>query len=243
MVNPVPGHEIGTRFGKRGPDWSCDKINGEGKHTGVDIPAPIGTRVVAARPGVTAHVDYGGAFGTRQLAVRCDDGTEDFYAHMSARVAAGRSVQAGDKVGEVGESGNTSGPHLHFERHSPQGPPWSCSIIENPAPSIAQGAGATLPGQRPRVRLSKLRFGVTDATAVRRLQRALNRHRDPDDPVLPLTGNYLDLTDAAVRLCQLRHGFGHDPSGASFVGAAQAAHLFGARVRIINDLADVPVDA
>lgn len=241
MVNPVPGHEVGTPFGKRGPLWSCDEINGEGKHTGVDFPAPTGTKVVAARAGVTAHVNFGGAFGTRQLVVRCDDGTEDFYAHMSARVGAGKAVQAGDKVGEVGESGNTSGPHLHFERHSPQGPPWSCGIIVNPSSSLREGAAA-LPGQRAQIRLSKLRFGVMDAGAVRRLQRALNRHRDADDPVLPVSGNYLDLTDVAVRMCQLRHSLGQDPAGASFVGSTQARHLFGPRVRIIDDL-EAPVEA
>ena len=137
MVNPVPGFEVSTGFHARGDRWSCNKNTaGEGLHTGVDIKAPEGTRVVAARPGVTAHVDYGAAsFGPKQLAVRCDDGTEDFYAHMSSRVGAGIVVAAGDRIGAVGEEGNVTGPHLHFERHHEKGF-WSCTNAIDPQPSL-----------------------------------------------------------------------------------------------------------
>jgi murein DD-endopeptidase MepM/ murein hydrolase activator NlpD len=247
MVKPVPGHKSATAFGERGPHWSCDKIDGEGIHTGIDFPAPVGTEVVAARAGVTAHVDFGKAFGTLQLAVHCADGTEDFYAHMSDRVAGGREVAAGEKVGEVGDQGNVTGPHLHFERHKSQGPPWSCGIVTDPSPSIqAPASGAPVPktlgvpAQTAPVRLSKLRFGVMDAGSVRRLQRVLNKHGAAGDPQLPTTGNYLSQTDEAVRRCQQRHGFGQDPAGASFVGAHQAAHLFGDRFNIIDDLESAP---
>ena len=104
MVNPVPGFSVGTAFHARGPHWkTCDVEHGEGLHTGVDIPAPVGTQVVAARKGVTAHVDYGTeSFGPNQLTVQCSDGTEDFYAHMSSRIGAGIQVDAGDQIGAVG---------------------------------------------------------------------------------------------------------------------------------------------
>jgi murein DD-endopeptidase MepM/ murein hydrolase activator NlpD len=125
MSQPVPGHTVQTPFHRRGKFWKTCKVktapNGKktGLHTGVDIPAPQGTPVVAARAGVTKHVDFGPAFGTKQLAVLCDDGTEDFYAHMSSRKPGGRKVKAGDKIGEVGNSSSTPDlkPHLHFERH------------------------------------------------------------------------------------------------------------------------------
>ena len=242
MVSPVPGHKTATAFGARGKHWGCDQINGEGIHTGVDFPAPIGTQVVAARGGVTAHVNFGDAFGTLQLAVHCADGTEDFYAHMSSRVAAGTKVRAGDRVGEVGDQGNVTGPHLHFERHKSQGPPWTCGFITNPGPSIeAPAAGAASKNMTPqaqpaKVVLSQLRFGVEGAHSVRRLQRALNEHGVAGASQLPITGNYLNQTDEAVRLCQQRHGFGHDVADASFVGHGQATHLFGDSVIIVNDL-------
>jgi murein DD-endopeptidase MepM/ murein hydrolase activator NlpD len=177
---------------------------------------------------VTAHVDFGKAFGTLQLAVQCADGTEDFYAHVSDRVAGGVNVKAGAKVGEVGDQGNVTGPHLHFERHTSQGPPWTCGFITDPSPSIeAPAAGAAMhqttgvPAQTAKVRLSRMLFGVMDSGSVRRLQRTLNRHGVAGDPQLPITGNYLDRTDEAVRRCQQLHGFGQDTAKASFVGAGQ----------------------
>ncbi|MGH8834337.1 MAG: peptidoglycan DD-metalloendopeptidase family protein [Actinomycetes bacterium] len=123
-------------FHARGTHWkTCDVQNGEGLHTGVDFPAPVGTRVVAARKGVTAHVDFGSAFGPNQLTVECSDGTEDFYAHMSSRIGAGIQVDAGDEIGAVGKEGNVTDAHLHFERHGQQGF-WSCANAVNPQPSL-----------------------------------------------------------------------------------------------------------
>jgi len=136
-VTPVPDSPfVDTPYGRRGPYWSCDRdVNGNGIHTGVDYGAPVGTRVVAARPGTLVHCDHGSAFGNHQVEVRCDDGTRDFYAHMSARVPEG-PVRAGHKVGEVGAEGNVTGPHLHFERHATTTGPWSCGVVRDPAPSI-----------------------------------------------------------------------------------------------------------
>lgn len=137
MVNPVPGRTITTAYGIRGRHWSCNRnSNGNGVHTGADFAAPQGTRVVAARPGTARHVNYGSAFGTRQLLIVAADGTADFYAHMRRRIPAnGARVEAGAQVGEVGSEGNTTGPHLHFERHR-NANGWNCSNHTNPAPSI-----------------------------------------------------------------------------------------------------------
>lgn len=73
------------------------------------------------------------------------------------------------------------------------------------------------------VYLEKLRYGQRDSDSVRNLQTVLRAHGSPS---LPVTGNYLDMTDAAVRACQTRHGYGGDPARKSFVGPRQAAHLF-----------------
>jgi hypothetical protein len=137
MVNPVPGRTITTAYGIRGRHWSCNRdSNGNGVHTGADFAAPQGTRVVAARPGTARHVNYGGAFGSRQLLIIAADGTADFYAHMSRRIPGnGARVEAGQHVGDVGADGNATGPHLHFERHR-NANGWSCSNHVNPAPSI-----------------------------------------------------------------------------------------------------------
>jgi murein DD-endopeptidase MepM/ murein hydrolase activator NlpD len=245
MSSPVPGAKVGTVFGRRGKHWKTCKVkkdkNGvflSGMHTGVDFPAKVGTKVVAARAGVTAHVTFGKAFGSHQLVVRCADGTQDFYAHMSDRVADGVKVKAGDRLGAVGKEGNITGPHLHFERHIKHATSWSCAIVTDPSPSIGtplsvakgpKAAGAT------QVLLSRLQFGKKNAASVRLLQSALNAHKLAGVPALPVSGNYLKDTDNAVRTCQQLHKFGNDPVGKSNVGPMQAAHLFGKTVTIVDD--------
>jgi hypothetical protein len=217
MVSPISGRSITTPYGKRGSHWSCRRDSrGNGIHTGADIAAPVGTTVVAMRSGVVNHVNYGGAFGRHQVAVLCSDGTEDFYAHMRQRVADGTHVNAGQKIGEVGVEGNTTGAHLHFERHTRQGH-WNCDVVTDPKPSIdwRESSGA-------QVNLDNLRYGMTNDD-VKDLQRALNRHLSGDD--LPVTGYYGDMTDAAVRRCQQAHDLGEDAPRHSFVGSRQARHL------------------
>lgn len=137
MTNPVPGYGQGTPYGKRGPYWSCSPdAYGNGIHTGCDYPAPAGTKVVAARPGTVQHSNHGSAFGSHQIDIVAGDGTRDFYAHMRSRVPHGTRVDAGQKVGEVGSEGNSTGPHLHFERHKVSSGGWSCAVVTDPAPSI-----------------------------------------------------------------------------------------------------------
>jgi murein DD-endopeptidase MepM/ murein hydrolase activator NlpD len=140
MVNPVPGYAVSTAYRKTGPNWkTC------GYHTGQDYSAPAGTNVVAARGGIVEHVDYGDYLGYHQFVIRPGDGTEDFYAHTTSRPSDGAYVAAGDYVAEVGEEGNATGPHLHFERHSGYG--WSCSLMVDPMLSHNAGQTSTPPQQ------------------------------------------------------------------------------------------------
>ncbi|MEW6047574.1 MAG: M23 family metallopeptidase [Bacillota bacterium] len=83
-------------------------------HTGVDIAAPPGTPVVAARGGLVAHAGWAGELG---LAVAVDHGGGEFtvYGHLSrVLVEAGQEVSSGQAVGLVGATGTATGPHLHF---------------------------------------------------------------------------------------------------------------------------------
>lgn len=137
-MQPVPGYGISTPYGKRGSYWSCDPdAYGNGIHTGADFAAPQGTKIVAARGGRAVYCNHGSSFGYHQLEIVPGDGTRDFYAHMPSRaVPDGSQVEAGQKIGVVGQEGNVTGPHLHFERHSVPSGPWSCSVVRDPAPSI-----------------------------------------------------------------------------------------------------------
>ena len=86
-------------------------------HTGVDWAAPSGTPVTAAFSGEIVAAGPGGGYGNL-LKIGHGGGRETWYAHLSAfaeGIAPGRAVNAGDLVGYVGTTGNSTGPHLHFE--------------------------------------------------------------------------------------------------------------------------------
>ncbi len=110
MVSPVaPGaFTLSSRFGQPGVHW------GSGFHTGLDFAAPVGTPVVAARAGTVSisHPEWAGNLVT----VDHGDGLSTTYAHLSSVfVKPGQSVTGGQSLGAVGQLGNTTGPHLHFE--------------------------------------------------------------------------------------------------------------------------------
>ncbi len=88
-------------------------------HTGIDIPAPKGTAILAAKSGVVtvSCLGRGGywSYGN-YVVVSHSDGTSTLYAHMSKRsVSEGQTVKQGQKLGEVGTTGRSTGNHLHFE--------------------------------------------------------------------------------------------------------------------------------
>ncbi len=86
-----------------------------GYHTGVDFSAPQGTPVKAVAAGVVVASDASGSYGIN-VKIKHDDGTYSFYAHLSAKsVFPGTKVAAGRMIGNVGSTGNSSGPHLHLE--------------------------------------------------------------------------------------------------------------------------------
>ena len=130
MVNPVPPYPISTPYGIPGPYWDAC-----GWHTGLDIAAPYDTPVVAARGGECLHVDLGSAFGYHQFLIRPGDGTQDFYAHTGSRPAHHAQVATGQQIAHVSTEGNSTGPHLHLERHIREGG-WSCSTMTDPIESV-----------------------------------------------------------------------------------------------------------
>ena len=85
------------------------------QHQGIDIGAPHGTSVVAADSGTVITSTYGGAYGN-YIVISHGNGTTTLYAHLSTRsVSAGTNVSKGQHIGNVGSTGNSTGPHLHFE--------------------------------------------------------------------------------------------------------------------------------
>ena len=84
-------------------------------HTGIDIGAKSGTDIVAAAGGTVIMAQYYGGYGNCVI-VDHGGGVSTLYAHMSKiGVSNGQKVSAGQSIGKVGSTGNSTGPHLHFE--------------------------------------------------------------------------------------------------------------------------------
>jgi murein DD-endopeptidase MepM/ murein hydrolase activator NlpD len=108
MVAPVNA-ALGTPYHAAGSSWS------KGYHTGVDFPVPTGTSVKAVAAGRVVSAGWGGSFGY-QVVIRHADGRYTQYAHLSAiSVKDGQTVTGGQRIGRSGSTGNSTGPHLHFE--------------------------------------------------------------------------------------------------------------------------------
>ena len=91
-------------------------IDGENKmHEGIDLAAEIGTDVLAFADGTVDYIGESPAYGM-YLQLRHSNGVTTFYAHCSQLcVQKGQKVKMGDVVARVGDTGNVTGPHLHFE--------------------------------------------------------------------------------------------------------------------------------
>jgi murein DD-endopeptidase MepM/ murein hydrolase activator NlpD len=87
-------------------------------HAGIDIAAPIGTPVYTPEDGVVLQAGPASGFGLA-VAVQHSDGTITLYGHVNQMfVSAGQVVTAGQQIAEVGNRGQSTGPHLHFETHT-----------------------------------------------------------------------------------------------------------------------------
>jgi murein DD-endopeptidase MepM/ murein hydrolase activator NlpD len=108
MPSPIAGKTPSTPYKKLGKWWS------KGYHTGVDYAVPVGTDVLAVADGVIDKATWGRSYGT-QLVQKLDGGWF-IYAHLSsALVKPGDKVTAGQVIAKSGNTGNSTGPHLHVE--------------------------------------------------------------------------------------------------------------------------------
>ncbi len=109
--NPAPGQAVSSSFGvRRDPILRTPAM-----HAGIDFRAVPGTAVRAAGAGTVVKAGWNGGYG-RMVEIDHGDGLTTRYAHMSKiRARQGQKVETGDVVGEVGSSGRSTGPHLHYE--------------------------------------------------------------------------------------------------------------------------------
>ncbi|MFJ3201911.1 M23 family metallopeptidase [Streptomyces sp. NPDC086989] len=103
---PVGQHGLSATFGQAGGMWMS-------VHTGIDFPVSYGTPVMSATDG-TVRTQWNSAYGNMAI-VTSPDGTETWYCHLSSTKIRSGKVKAGDVIAYSGNSGNSTGPHLHFE--------------------------------------------------------------------------------------------------------------------------------
>ena len=113
FVEPAPGHAVVSPFGLRKLPWEAAAR----LHAGIDIAAPRGEAVLAVADGVVVEAGADPTSG-RYIHLRHVEGLTSVYAHLdaiTAGLAPGALVRAGAAIGAVGDSGSSTGPHLHFE--------------------------------------------------------------------------------------------------------------------------------
>jgi murein DD-endopeptidase MepM/ murein hydrolase activator NlpD len=111
-VLPVHGYRLSSLYG---PRWG-------GTHTGLDMAAPWGTPIYAMADGEIVSAKYEGGYGNK-IVIHHEDGTETWYCHQSSFEVTSGSVSAGQVIGYIGSTGNSTGPHLHLEVHPGGGDP------------------------------------------------------------------------------------------------------------------------
>ena len=114
LALPIEGMtqaDITSRFGLRSSPGGIGSTN----HKGLDIGMPTGTIIRACESGTVTAAGWGGGHGKRVI-IDHGDGIVTLYAHMSRiHATKGQKVQRGQVIGEVGNTGNSTGPHLHLE--------------------------------------------------------------------------------------------------------------------------------
>ncbi|UED88384.1 peptidoglycan DD-metalloendopeptidase family protein [Streptomyces profundus] len=113
---PVERRGLSSYFGQAGVNWMST-------HTGIDFPVSYGTPVMAATDG-EVRTQWNYSYGN-MIILTAADGTETWYAHLDSTAYQSGWVQAGTVIGYSGNSGKSTGPHLHFEVR-----PWGGSPID-----------------------------------------------------------------------------------------------------------------
>lgn len=110
-IKPISGGRLSSGFGKR----SAPTRGASTYHKGVDWATPVGTAVMASASGTVAKAGWGSGYGY-VVYINHSDGRQTRYAHLSkVLVSVGQTVSQGDKIALSGNTGVSSGPHVHFE--------------------------------------------------------------------------------------------------------------------------------
>ncbi len=123
LVNRDSGPDIAGYYLR--PVLGCHKTQGIHGHNGIDLGCPIGTPLRAAAPGIVIVASvggWGGGYGN-YIVIKHPNGTQTVYGHLSrVDVRVGDPVDRGQYIGATGNTGKSTGPHLHFEVRGARNP-------------------------------------------------------------------------------------------------------------------------
>ena len=127
-ILPVKNAVLGSSFGFRNDPF----VGVRARHEGLDFSAPSGTPVSAAADGVVLSSEFHPEFGN-MIEIDHGEGLTSRYAHLATmEVAESKIVRRGEKIGTVGSTGRSTGPHLHFEVRM-------LGVPQNPANFLKRG--------------------------------------------------------------------------------------------------------
>ena len=110
FINPLTNYQVSSGFGARESEYQ----NVTGYHTGIDLASENGTNINASMEGIVELVSKEGDYG-KHIKIRSNN-VSTLYAHCSKiLVKEGQIVAQGQPIAQVGSTGNSTGPHLHFE--------------------------------------------------------------------------------------------------------------------------------
>ena len=116
LKSPIPTCPISLAAPVNGPSTDLFGPRGKRFHSGVDYPGPPGTPVSAAAEGRVTFAGWSAGGWGRLVTIKHAGNTRTMYAHLSlAAVRVGQWVEAGQRIGRIGSTGQATGPHLHFE--------------------------------------------------------------------------------------------------------------------------------
>lgn len=110
-IKPISGGRLSSGFGARSAPTKGASTN----HKGIDWAVPIGTRVVASNAGTVVHAGWASGYGYA-VYINHADGRQTRYGHLSkVLVKTGQTVSQGERIALSGNTGRSTGPHVHFE--------------------------------------------------------------------------------------------------------------------------------
>lgn len=160
LIYPVGNAVVTQGFGENPADYACF---GQAGHNGLDFGVGIGTPVKAAADGVFLRYGVDSTGYGKYVMIQHEGGWVTLYGHLS-RAVSFHEVRAGDVIGYSGCTGNSTGPHLHFELRSPvkqAGYPQnavdpSAYFVAVEKPEADPGPVRQADGEKPRVQVSSL---------------------------------------------------------------------------------------